>query len=275
MSDVDALARTGSPDAIREEGVGCRFDRGASSSEMFARPDERSRRTSRRSAIRATAPTASRVVEGLRPLDHAELSRGLWDVRRVNGTCSTTNRRGACPTFITRKITRAVGADPAQRSRTTPSSATSTRAGLGLRARLHGRRLADAAGRRGATTTCSPPVRRARRGVPRGGVHVRRTRLARRGFRDDRSALLPPHRGRPAHRRLLGGRRRSSVRKPTVRFRELVRMMVDGDHDAEPRRALPVSWARDEQKLERDPRVDGGGRRSTPRCPARPTTSCT
>src|SRR5205085_3766335 len=128
---------------------------------------------------------------------------------------------------------------PARRGKGAAARKPRGEARLGLRARLRGRRVADGPAR-GARRLRAGHGRDAfRAGVPRGGVHVRRSRLA--GVREDRSAILSSCRGRSADWRLCEGEgeARLGADRPLRRAR------------ADDGRRRPVMWARDDAKLDR------------------------
>ncbi len=76
-ADADAMGTLRLLDAIREEGVECRFYQ-ASSSEMFGKAAEIPQRET--TPFHPRSPYG--VGEGLQLLDHAQLPRGVRDVRR-------------------------------------------------------------------------------------------------------------------------------------------------------------------------------------------------
>src|SRR5581483_2719513 len=121
---------------------------------------------------------------------------------------------------------------------------------LGLRARLHGGRLADAPGGRAGRLRARDRRDALGSRVPRGGVRLRRPRLAR--LRRLRRALPAPGRGRPADRRLYEGAREARLGAD----RALPRACPDHGRRrpraGAARRALPLmGWPRDDAKLER------------------------
>jgi GDPmannose 4,6-dehydratase len=103
-SDVDALGTLRLLDAIREEGVGCRFYQ-ASSSEMFGEVAEVPQREE--TPFHPRSPYGVAKVFGYWITRNYREAYGMY---AVNGILFNheSPRRG--PTFVTRKITRAVGA---------------------------------------------------------------------------------------------------------------------------------------------------------------------
>ena len=103
-SDVDALGTLRLLDAIREEGVDCRFYQ-ASSSEMFGAVDEIPQ--NEQTKFHPRSPYGVAKVFGYWITRNYREAYGMY---AVNGILFNheSPRRG--PTFVTRKITRAVGA---------------------------------------------------------------------------------------------------------------------------------------------------------------------
>jgi GDPmannose 4,6-dehydratase len=103
-ADVDALGTLRLLDAIREEGVGCRFYQ-ASSSEMFGEVAEVPQREE--TPFHPRSPYGVAKVFGYWITRNYREAYGMY---AVNGILFNheSPRRG--PTFVTRKITRAVGA---------------------------------------------------------------------------------------------------------------------------------------------------------------------
>ena len=103
-ADVDALGTLRLLDAIREEGVGCRFYQ-ASSSEMFGAVDEIPQ--NEETQFHPRSPYGVAKVFGYWITRNYREAYGMY---AVNGILFNheSPRRG--PTFVTRKITRAVGA---------------------------------------------------------------------------------------------------------------------------------------------------------------------
>jgi GDPmannose 4,6-dehydratase len=103
-SDVDALGTLRLLDAIREEGVDCRFYQ-ASSSEMFGKATEVPQRED--TPFHPRSPYGVAKVFGYWITRNYREAYGMY---AVNGILFNheSPRRG--PTFVTRKITRAVGA---------------------------------------------------------------------------------------------------------------------------------------------------------------------
>jgi len=103
-SDVDALGTLRLLDAIREEGVDCRFYQ-ASSSEMFGEVDEIPQ--NEQTKFHPRSPYGVAKVFGYWITRNYREAYGMY---AVNGILFNheSPRRG--PTFVTRKITRAVGA---------------------------------------------------------------------------------------------------------------------------------------------------------------------
>jgi GDPmannose 4,6-dehydratase len=103
-ADVDALGTLRLLDAIREEGVGCRFYQ-ASSSEMFGEVAEVPQRED--TPFHPRSPYGVAKVFGYWITRNYREAYGMY---AVNGILFNheSPRRG--PTFVTRKITRAVGA---------------------------------------------------------------------------------------------------------------------------------------------------------------------
>ena len=154
--------------------------------------------------------------------------REAYGLFAVNGILFNheSPRRGE--TFVTRKITRAVGAHQGRPAGQALPRQPRRQAGLGLRAGLRRGDVADAAG----TTTPDDYV------VATGETHSVREFLeaafGHAGLDWERyveidPALLPPRRGRRAAGRRRPRRARSSAGRPKVGFDELVQMMVDAD----------------------------------------------
>jgi GDPmannose 4,6-dehydratase len=103
-ADADAMGTLRLLDAIREEGVGCRFYQ-ASSSEMFGKVDESPQ--TEETAFHPRSPYGVSKVFGYWITRNYREAYGMY---AVNGILFNheSPRRG--PTFVTRKITRAVGA---------------------------------------------------------------------------------------------------------------------------------------------------------------------
>ena len=222
-ADVDAIGTLRLLDAIREEGVRLRFYQ-ASSSEMFGKVREAPQ--TEETPFHPRSPYGVGKVFGYWITRNYREAYGMY---AVNGILFNheSPRRG--PTFVTRKITRAVGAilrgeqdelwlgnleakrDWGFAQDYMEGAWRMLQAGRARRLRARDRR--DALGAR----------------VPRRGVRLRGPRLER--VREDRRALLPPGRGRPADRRLLEGEGRSSAGSRRCASTELVRMMVDHDRE--------------------------------------------
>ena len=185
-ADVDALGTLRLLDAIREEGVECRFYQ-ASSSEMFGEVAEVPQ--TEETTFHPRSPYGVAKVFGYWITRNYREAYGMY---AVNGILFNheSPRRG--PTFVTRKITRAVGAILRGEQDDLKLGNLEAKRDWGFAQRLHGGRLADAAGRRAGRLRARDGRDAHGPGVPRGGVHVRRARLAR--LREDRSALLPARR---------------------------------------------------------------------------------
>ncbi len=168
--------------------------------------------------------------QGVRLLDHASTTARRTACSPCNGILFNheSPRRGE--TFVTRKITRAVGRDQAPACRTSSTSATSTPSATGATPRDY----VEAMWRMLQAGRARRLRRRHRRDAL--GARVPRVAFGHAGLdwkraRRDRRALLPPGRGRPPARRRVARRSEKLGWKPKVRFPELVRMMVDADRE--------------------------------------------
>ena len=199
-------------EAVRELGGGCRFYQ-ASSSEMFG-------------VVAAAAERADALFQPRSPYACAKvfahhLCQNYREAYGLFICCGIlfnheSPRRGI--PFVTRKITRAAARIKHGLDRQAVPRQPGRPARLGLRRRLRRGDVADAAAGRSPTTTSSPPASRTR--CARCWTWPSATLgLDWKPLRPDRSALLPPHRGRPpAGRRQQGpaaswaGSRRSASR---------------------------------------------------------------
>ena len=205
--------------------------------ERDVRPGARDRRRTRTTPFHPRSPYG--VAQGVRLLDHAELPRGVRHVRRATGSSSTTSRRGAARRS-SRGRSRAPSARSCAASRTSCGSATSTRSATGASRATTWRARGGCSRRTSPTTTSSPPARRTRsqefldEAFGYAGLDWRDyVKIDERYFR-------------PAEVDLLIGDYSKAKEKlgwePTVRFDELVRMMVDARPRARAqRRALRLT----------------------------------
>ena len=224
-------------EAIRHADWPIRFYQAGSQRDV--RPGRGADRRARRRPFYPRSPYA--VGEGLRPLDDDAVSRGVRDCSPPTGSCSTTSRRAAAPTFVTRKVTRGIAAILAGTEEKLYLGNLDARRDWGYapeyveamwrmlqqpeRRRLRGRDRRDAhasassstsafalVGPRLAATTSSST--RATSGRPRWtsccGDATKAARVARLGAADDVQRAGPDHgRGGPARGRGRPGRRRS------------------------------------------------------------------
>jgi len=196
-ADVDALGTLRLLDAVREEGVGCRFYQ-ASSSEMFGEVAEVPQREE--TPFHPRSPYGVAKVFGYWITRNYREAYGMY---AVNGILFNheSPRRG--PTFVTRKITRAVGAILRGEQDDLKLGNLGAKRDWGF-----ARDFMDGAWRMlqadepedyvlatGETHTVEEFLEEA---FTYAGLNWRR-------LRHDRSPLLPARRGRPADRRLLQG----------------------------------------------------------------------
>jgi GDP-mannose 4,6-dehydratase len=221
-SDVDALGTLRLLDAIREEGVDCRFYQ-ASSSEMFGAVDEIPQ--NEQTKFHPRSPYGVAKVFGYWITRNYREAYGMY---AVNGILFNheSPRRG--PTFVTRKITRAVGAI--------------------LRGEQDDLKLGNLDAKRDwgfARDYMDGAWRMLQSGEPddyvlaTGETHTVEEFLAEAftyvglDWRD--YVTIDPRYFRPAEVDLLIGDYSKAKAElgwePTVRFTELVRMMVDGDRE--------------------------------------------
>jgi GDPmannose 4,6-dehydratase len=221
-SDVDALGTLRLLDAIREEGVRCRFYQ-ASSSEMFG-------------AVAEVPQTEETKFHPRSPYGVAKVF-GYWITRNyreaygmyaVNGILFNheSPRRG--PTFVTRKITRAVGAILRGEQEDLKLGNLDAKRDWGF-----ARDYMDGAWRMLQADEPDDYV------LATGETHTveefleEAFRYADLDWRD--YVKIDPRYFRPAEVDLLIGDYSKAKEKlgwePTVRFQELVRMMVDGDRE--------------------------------------------
>ena len=209
-------------EAIRQPDIDVRSYQ-AGSSEMFGNAPEAPQ--SETTSFHPRSPYAAAKV-GAHAM--AAVYREAYGLFVCNGILFNheSPRRG--PTFVTRKITRGIRADPARRGRGALPREPRRQPRLGLRARVHGGGLADAAA--GRPRRLRDRDRRQPHGarVPRGRVRADRPRGG--ALRPLRRALPAPRRGRtPARRRLQGPRRARGRWRPRTTFPELVRIMLEAD----------------------------------------------
>ncbi len=155
-ADVDALGTLRLLDAIREEGVECRFYQ-ASSSEMFGKVAEIPQRET--TPFHPRSPYGVAKVFGYWITRNYREAYGMYAVQR-----HPLQPRVAAPRADVRHAQdHARGRrDPPRRAERAAARQPRRETRLGLRARLHGGRVADAPGATSRTTTCSPPARRTR-----------------------------------------------------------------------------------------------------------------
>ena len=210
-------------DAIREEDVRCRFYE-AGSSEMFGQVRETPQ--SETTPFHPRSPYGVGKVFGYWITRNYREAYGLF---AVNGILFNheSPRRG--PTFVTRKITRASARILRGRAGRAAARQPRREARLGLRARLHGRRLADAPGRTSPTTTSSRPdeTHSVREFLDEAFGYA--------GLDWHEYVKIDERYFRPAEVDVLLGDASKAREKlgwePSVRFQELVRIMVDHDRE--------------------------------------------
>ena len=175
--------------------------RAASTRRRRARCSARSRGAADRGdAVPSAQPVRRR--QGVRLLDHAQLPRGVRDVRRQRHPLQP--RVAAARAELRHAQDHARGRrDPARRAGRAAPRQPRGEARLGLRAGLHGRRVADAAADEPDDYVLATGETHSVQEFLEEAFALRRPRLAR--LREDRRALLPARRGRPADRRLLEG----------------------------------------------------------------------
>ena len=223
-ADVDALGTLRLLDAIREEGVGCRFYQ-ASSSEMFGQAAEAPQREE--TPFHPRSPYGVAKVFGYWIARNYREAYGMY---AVNGILFNheSPRRG--PTFVTRKITRAVGAILRGEQDDLKLGNLDAKRDWGF-----ARDFMDGAWRMLQADEPEDYV------LATGETHTVEEFLeeaftyAGLNWRD--YVTIDPRYFRPAEVDLLIGdyskAREQLGWEPTVRFQELVRMMVDGDRDRE------------------------------------------
>jgi len=223
-ADVDALGTLRLLDAIREEGVGCRFYQ-ASSSEMFGEVAEVPQREE--TPFHPRSPYGVAKVFGYWITRNYREAYGMY---AVNGILFNheSPRRG--PTFVTRKITRAVGAILRGEQDDLKLGNLDAKRDWGF-----ARDFMDGAWRMLQADEPGDYV------LATGETHTVEEFLeeaftyAGLNWRD--YVTIDPRYFRPAEVDLLIGdyskARQQLGWEPTVRFQELVRMMVDGDRDRE------------------------------------------
>jgi GDP-mannose 4,6-dehydratase len=223
-ADVDALGTLRLLDAIREEGAGCRFYQ-ASSSEMFGEAAEVPQREE--TPFHPRSPYGVAKVFGYWITRNYREAYGMY---AVNGILFNheSPRRG--PTFVTRKITRAVGAILRGEQDDLKLGNLDAKRDWGF-----ARDFMDGAWRMLQADEPGDYV------LATGETHTVEEFLeeaftyAGLNWRD--YVTIDPRYFRPAEVDLLIGdyskARQQLGWEPTVRFQELVRMMVDGDRDRE------------------------------------------
>ena len=221
-SDVDALGTLRLLDAIREEGVGCRFYQ-ASSSEMFGAVDEIPQ--NEQTKFHPRSPYGVAKVFGYWITRNYREAYGMY---AVNGILFNheSPRRG--PTFVTRKITRAVGAILRGEQDDLKLGNLDAKRDWGF-----ARDYMDGAWRMLQSDEPDDYV------LATGETHTVEEFLAEAftyaglNWRD--YVTIDPRYFRPAEVDLLIGDYSKAKAElgwePTVRFTELVRMMVDGDRE--------------------------------------------
>ena len=221
-SDVDALGTLRLLDAIREEGVDCRFYQ-ASSSEMFGAVDEIPQ--NEQTKFHPRSPYGVAKVFGYWITRNYREAYGMY---AVNGILFNheSPRRG--PTFVTRKITRAVGAILRGEQDDLKLGNLDAKRDWGF-----ARDYMDGAWRMLQSDEPADYV------LATGETHTVEEFLAEAftyvglDWRD--YVTIDPRYFRPAEVDLLIGDYSKAKAElgwePTVRFTELVRMMVDGDRE--------------------------------------------
>jgi GDPmannose 4,6-dehydratase len=221
-SDVDALGTLRLLDAIREEGVDCRFYQ-ASSSEMFGEVDEIPQ--TEETKFHPRSPYGVAKVFGYWITRNYREAYGMY---AVNGILFNheSPRRG--PTFVTRKITRAVGAILRGEQDDLKLGNLDAKRDWGF-----ARDYMDGAWRMLQSDQPDDYV------LATGETHTVQEFLeeaftyAGLNWRD--YVKIDPRYFRPAEVDLLIGDYSKAKAElgwePTVRFKELVRMMVDGDRE--------------------------------------------
>jgi len=221
-SDVDALGTLRLLDAIREEGVDCRFYQ-ASSSEMFGEVDEIPQ--NEQTKFHPRSPYGVAKVFGYWITRNYREAYGMY---AVNGILFNheSPRRG--PTFVTRKITRAVGAILRGEQDDLKLGNLDAKRDWGF-----ARDYMDGAWRMLQSDEPDDYV------LATGETHTVEEFLAEAftyvglDWRD--YVTIDPRYFRPAEVDLLIGDYSKAKAElgwePTVRFTELVRMMVDGDRE--------------------------------------------
>ena len=221
-SDVDALGTLRLLDAIREEGVDCRFYQ-ASSSEMFGAVDEIPQ--NEQTKFHPRSPYGVAKVFGYWITRNYREAYGMY---AVNGILFNheSPRRG--PTFVTRKITRAVGAILRGEQDDLKLGNLDAKRDWGF-----ARDYMDGAWRMLQSDEPDDYV------LATGETHTVEEFLAEAftyvglDWRD--YVTIDPRYFRPAEVDLLIGDYSKAKAElgwePTVRFTELVRMMVDGDRE--------------------------------------------
>lgn len=223
-ADVDALGTLRLLDAIREEGVGCRFYQ-ASSSEMFGEVAEVPQREE--TPFHPRSPYGVAKVFGYWITRNYREAYGMY---AVNGILFNheSPRRG--PTFVTRKITRAVGAILRGEQDDLKLGNLEAKRDWGF-----ARDYMDGAWRMLQADEPEDYV------LATGEMHTVEEFLeeaftyAGLNWRD--YVTIDPRYFRPAEVDMLIGDASKAKQQlgwePTVRFQELVRMMVDGDRERE------------------------------------------
>jgi len=223
-ADVDALGTLRLLDAIREEGVGCRFYQ-ASSSEMFGEVAEVPQREE--TPFHPRSPYGVAKVFGYWITRNYREAYGMY---ASNGILFNheSPRRG--PTFVTRKITRAIGAILRGEQDDLKLGNLGAKRDWGF-----ARDFMDGAWRMLQADEAEDYV------LATGETHTVEEFLeeaftyAGLNWRD--YVTIDPRYFRPAEVDLLIGDYSKAKQQlgwePTVRFQELVRMMVDGDRERE------------------------------------------
>ncbi|HEX7600286.1 MAG TPA: GDP-mannose 4,6-dehydratase [Polyangiaceae bacterium] len=223
-ADVDALGTLRLLDAIREEGVGCRFYQ-ASSSEMFGEVAEVPQREE--TPFHPRSPYGVAKVFGYWITRNYREAYGMY---AANGILFNheSPRRG--PTFVTRKITRAIGAILRGEQDDLKLGNLDAKRDWGF-----ARDFMDGAWRMLQADEPGDYV------LATGETHTVEEFLeeaftyAGLSWRD--YVTIDPRYFRPAEVDLLIGDYSKAKQQlgwePTVRFQELVRMMVDGDRERE------------------------------------------
>jgi GDPmannose 4,6-dehydratase len=221
-ADVDAMGTLRLLDAIREEGVRCRFYQ-ASSSEMFGKAAEVPQSE--------TTPFHPRSPYGVGKVFSYWITRNYreaYDMYAVNGILFNheSPRRG--PTFVTRKITRAVGAILRGEQDSLLLGNLDAKRDWGFaRDYMHGAWLMLQQERPDDYVLATGETHSVREFLEEAFGYA--------GLDWQEYVRIDPRYFRPAEVDLLIGdaskAKRELAWEPTVRFRELVKMMVDHDRE--------------------------------------------